>query len=144
MPGHRLTFVERTPAGTSRVVFDGRRTRGRRRFRPLPIRGRHTIEVTVSRGGIPRKRLTVARFKVKPPKLTRVRGLRRKGRTLSWKRQAAADSYVVAIARNGALVLNRTTRRARIRVPRGRLVASVVAMGVDGRTGPLVRKRFRR
>lgn len=143
LPRHHLTFVERAPGGAARVLVRGTRTRGKRFFSPLSVRGRHRIEVTVARKGVPRKRLVVARFSVAPTKLTRVTGLKRKGRTVSWRRQGAAASYAVSVARNGVVIKNTTTRRTRVTVPAGPVTVIVVAIGTDGRFGPAVRKRLR-
>jgi hypothetical protein len=142
---HKLTLVERAGRGQTKVLFDGRRARGRKRFRPLPVRGRHSIEVTVTRKGMPRDRFVATRFRAPaPPRLGRVSGLKRRGARLTWKRHAAAGSYAVAIEQNGSVVSTAATRRTRLRVPAGPITVTVVAMGLDGRAGPALRRTFRR
>jgi hypothetical protein len=146
--GQRLTFVERG-SGTAHVLLTTRRRQGRLTFTPDPAPGRpRRIEVTVSRGGIPRLTRRVARFTApRPVPLRRVAGLRLRGRTLTWTRRPGAASYALAIVSPDGASTSHSTTRPRLRLPfqprRGRVAVRLLALDVDGKPGPQVAKRFR-
>lgn len=144
--GHRLVLNE-LGRGSSRVVLQTGRARGRRTFTPAPGPGRaRRLVATVTRRGLPRFEGTVARFTApRPTKLTRVRGLRRKGATIRWRAQPAAARYALSLLLADGSTRSRMVRRPRTHVGgRGPVVVTVVALSADGRAGPPARATLRR
>ena len=144
LPGQVVTLAEEGAGVPSRVIVRTNRSRGTRRYVPLPVpQRRRTIVATFEQTGVPRARRVVGRYVAPPPpEVRRVRGLsarRRGGRmTVRWRRQAAAIRYdVLVVRRSGARTLRRT-RRARIIVRGAGSVRRVAvrAVGPDGRPGP--------
>jgi hypothetical protein len=144
--GQRLQLVERARAGEANVLVTTRRARGRLRFTPDPALGaRRRIDAIVINAGLPRSTETVARYRVAPPaRPGRVRSIRLRSRTLTWKRDRRAVSYVVAVTLGDGTTSTRTTRRTRLRVPRGVRRVTIVAENAAGRTGPTTTERLPR
>jgi hypothetical protein len=144
--GQRLQLVERARAGEANVLLTTRRTRGRLRFTPDPALGaRRRIDAIVINAGMPRSTETVARYRVAPPaRPGRVRSIRLRSRTLTWKRDRRAVSYVVAVTLGDGTTSTQTTRRTRLRVPRDVRRVSIVAENAAGRTGPATTERLPR
>ena len=66
---------------------------------------------TVAHDGLPRLSRVVARYRAPaPPRLRRVRAIRRRHGVLRWKGQPGADAYAVALAPSGATTITATTR----------------------------------
>ncbi len=96
---------------------------------------------------MPRLTRTVARFTApRPPRVTRVRSLRVRGRMLRWRRQDAAATYALAITAPDGARTSHSTTRARLRLPfrarRGRVSVTIVALTAHDRVGPAVTRRF--
>ena len=65
-------------------------------------------------------RYTVARYRVAPPgRPQRIRAIRLRSRTLTWRRDRNSVSYVVAVTRRDGTTSTHTTRRPRLRVGTG-------------------------
>jgi hypothetical protein len=143
--GQRLQFVERARRGEANVLLTTRRARGRVRFTPDPALGvSRRIEAIVLNGGTPRATETVARYRVAPPaRPGRVRAIRLRSRVLTWRRDRAAVSYVVALTRRDGTTSTQTTRRPRLRVPADVGRATIVAQDALGRTGPATARPLR-
>ena len=90
--GQRLQFVERARAGEANLLLTTRRARGRVKFTPDPALGtRRRIDAIVINAGTPRATETVARYRVAPPaRPGRVRSIRLRSRTLTWRRDRSA------------------------------------------------------
>ncbi len=141
--GQRLQFVERARAGEANLLLTTRRARGRVKFTPDPALGtRRRIDAIVINAGTPRATETVARYRVAPPaRPGRVRSIRLRSRTLTWRRDRSAVEYIVAVARADGTTSTHTTRRARLRVPADVRRVSIVAQNAAGRTGPVATGR---
>jgi hypothetical protein len=144
--GQRLQFVERSRAGEANVLRTTRRARGRSRFTPDPAFGRaRRIEAIVINAGTPRSTQTVARYTVAAPaRPGRIRAIRLRSRTLTWKRQRNAVSYTVAVTRADRTTSTHTTRGPRLRVPADTRRVTIVAQNAAGRTGPATTQRLPR
>lgn len=144
--GQRLQFVERARAGEAHVLATTRRSRGRLRFTPDPAFGkRRRIEAIVLNGATPRATETVARYVVAAPKRPgRVKAIRLRSRTLTWRRDRRAVEYVVAVTLADGTTSTRTTRRTRLRVAAGARRVAIVAANAVGRTGPVATARLPR
>jgi hypothetical protein len=147
IPGQRVEFAERGPAG-ARVIATTAAAHGRRAFRPDPLagRGRREIHALVSQYGLPRRDLVVASYVYDPGRVRSVTGLRLRGARLSWRGQAAAVSYVVALESAGGTTLSRTTAKPALVLPnallRRPLTARVVTLDATGRASRPASKRF--
>ena len=144
--GQRLQFVERARAGQANVLLTTRRARGRLKFAPDPALGaRRRIDAIVINAGTPRATETVARYGVpRPARPGRVRAIRLRSRTLTWRRDRSAVSYIVAVTRADGTTSTRTTRRPRLRVPGDVRRVAIVAQDATGRTGPVTTDRLPR
>jgi hypothetical protein len=146
--GHRLELNE-LGRGSSRVVLATGRSRGRTTLRPAAGPGRaRRLVATVTRGGLARFEGPVARYAAaRPPKLRAVSRLRRTGRLISWRGQAAASRYAVSLLLPDGSTIVRTARKPRTTLPgaarRGTVAITVVPLAADGRTGPPARARLR-
>jgi hypothetical protein len=146
--GHRLVLNE-LGRGSSRVVLRTGRSRGRIKFRPAAGPGRaRRLVATVTRRGLPRFEGPVARYAAaRPPKLRAVSRLRRAGRIVRWRGQAAAPRYAVSLLLPDGATIIRTARKPRTTLPRsarrGTVAVTVVPLAADGRTGPAARARLR-
>lgn len=140
LPGQRVTFVERGPAGAKAIVTTGRRS-GSVRFVPNRAAGsaRRTIEARVTQNALPRRNVTVARYRF-ATSLQRVRGLRRAGARLTWKSQPAAAAYTVVLGQDGGTVTSTTVTRPRLPLApalrRSRLRVAVYPLDAFQRSGP--------
>ncbi len=144
--GQRLQFVERARAGEANELLTTRRARGRLRFTPDPALGsRRRIEAIVINAGTPRATETVARYTVAAPKRpARVRSIRLRSRSLTWRRDRSAVSYIVAVTRADDTTSTQTTRRTRLRVPSDVRRVTIVAENAVGRSGPAATARLPR
>jgi hypothetical protein len=142
--GERVMLVERA-GGANAVVKVGAGRRGRVAFMPQRAgQSRRQIVALVTRGGLPRASTVVARFSASTPvRARRARGLRRRGATVSWRRDPGARSYEVAVTAGRRTVV-RSVQVARLKLPRGmarrRITVAVAPVGYDGRVAPAVRK----
>jgi hypothetical protein len=137
--GRRVTFFERSGAGTRRIAV-ARGSHGRARFHPLAGRTRkRRIVALVEQGGVPQDVRTVARFRAstrRPGRPRRVHVRRRKhGAAVTWRRAAGASRYRVMVRiSDGRRLLFMPRRGHRVVVHgvarRVRVVATV--RGVDG------------
>lgn len=137
VPGQHLELYEQGHGGAGRLLVKTSRTHGRVTFTPRPGLGRkRSILAITVRHGLPRDRRTLAPYGVsdKPP--AKVRGLRRKGRTLSWRASRHAVRYAVAFAQKGGAATSVVTKRHRVRIPKGARSATVVPVDALGRAGP--------
>jgi hypothetical protein len=147
--GQTLTLTELSPRTPARRLVQTRQARGRIRLAPRGPAGTRRIVATVTRDGLPRLTRVAARYRAPaPPRLVRVRALRRRAGVLRWKGQPGADAYAVALARSGATTVTATTRRPRLKLPsaarRGKLTVTIVAVADDNRHGPVITVEFNR
>ncbi|HYH58460.1 MAG TPA: hypothetical protein VD790_04490 [Thermoleophilaceae bacterium] len=131
IPGQQVQFVD-VARGAPSIIATTARARGSRRLNVAP--GRHAIRALVLQNGLPRDSLTVAHYS--GPKLERPAKVKLKGRKLSWRRQPAARSYAVALTTRDGLTASRSTRKPRLRTPKGLILASVVPLDAAGLAGP--------
>jgi hypothetical protein len=133
--GQRLTFVERG-GQSANVLRTTARRRGRLTFTPAPGAGRaRRIEVVVTRGGMPRLDRVLARFTVSEKRLGKVQKPRVRGRILTWRHRPGLR-YQLAIAHRNGAVTTRSVARPRVKLPRGRVRVTIVAVDAAGRVGP--------
>jgi hypothetical protein len=144
--GQRLQFAERARAGEANVLLTTRRARGRLRFTPDPTLGtRRRIDAIVINAGTPRATETVARYRVAAPgRPGRVRSIRLRSRTLTWKRDRRAVGYIVAVTLSDGTTSTDSTRRPWLRVPRDARRVTIVAENAAGRIGPATTERLPR
>jgi hypothetical protein len=149
--GQTVTFAEHG-RGVSRTVATATRS-GSVRFRPADgAGGRRTIDALVEQDGLPRTRITVARF-VAPPraKPAKPRGVKiaggdahaassSRGVTITWRPAKRAVRYgVTAILADGRrLFFLRDADDRVVRIPdaRGRVRVRVVGLRADNGHGP--------
>jgi hypothetical protein len=111
------------------------------RFVPNRAAGsaRRTIEARVTQNALPRRNVTVARYRF-ATSLQRVRGLRRAGARLTWKSQPAAAAYTVVLGQDGGTVTSTTVTRPRLPLARAlrrsRLRVAVYPLDAFQRSGP--------
>jgi len=148
LPGHQLTLTELGTGTPARTLVRTRRASGRIAFATKGAAGPRRIVATVAHSGLPRTTRVVARYRSPaPPRLGRVTAIRRRGATLSWKRQAGADAYAVALTPTGGTTITATVRVARLKLPkaarRGTLAVTILAISNDDRHGPVASVRLK-
>jgi hypothetical protein len=148
LPGHTLTLTELGTKTPARTLVRTSRARGRIAFATKGAAGPRRIVATVSHAGLPRTTRVVARFRSPaPPRLRRVTTIRRRGATLSWKAQAGADTYAVAVTPPGGTTITASVRAPRLKLPkaarRGPLAVTIVAISDDDRHGPVASLRLK-
>lgn len=118
IPGQQVTFAEVGPQVT-RTLISTNRARGQFRFVPESRSARtRQIVAFVTENGLQRDRFVVAHFTAPAlPPLLRVRQIRLRAHTLSWRREAAATSYSITVVGRGT-PLATYTHRDRLRIPR--------------------------
>jgi hypothetical protein len=147
--GQSLTLTELGSRAPARLLVRTRRARGRVALVPRGAAGTRRILATVTHAGLPRLNRVVARYRAPaPPRLRRVRAIRRHHGVLSWKGQPGADAYAVALAPSGGTTFTATTRRPRLKLPararHGRLGVTIVAVADGNRHGPVATVRLKR
>jgi hypothetical protein len=146
IPGQTVTFVERG-SRTLRTLGSSTRASGALRFSPDPVAGRRrTVEAVFSQAGAPRATLVAARYTAPPPpRLGRVRRVKLRRGTLTWRRQRAAASYSVAVRLRDGRTLSFEPKAPRVKVGRkvrGRVRATITPLGRDGSPGPAASLRL--
>jgi hypothetical protein len=146
--GQRVTFEEHG-RGVSRTVAGATRS-GRVRFRPADGRGgRRAIVALVEQDGLPRRRITVARFTAPPRSRPAKSGgvsiggagarVARAGRIVRWRAAKRAVRYGVTVElRDGRrLFFLRDADHRAVRIPDGRIASvRVVGLRSDNTHGP--------
>jgi hypothetical protein len=151
--GQRVTFEEHG-RGVSRTIARATRS-GRVSFRPADGHGgRRTIVALVEQDGLPRKRMTVARFtaprwarpgaprgvKVKLPALASAAAVKARGATITWRPAKGAQRYGVRVAledgRRLFFLRDADDRAVRIPDARGVVAVRVVGLRTDNVAGP--------
>jgi len=151
--GLRVVFYERALGGLTRITAT-RGGHGSKRFLPATGRGRRRQVVAVAmQDGLPRDRITVARFAARTPRPGRPRRarIRRRGAAVvvRFKRASGAVRHAVMVrVSDGRRLLYLPRRRHRVLVggvPR-RMRVSVSVRGLDaaGRSGPARQARLPR
>ena len=144
--GQAVTFIEHAPGG-DRVIGTTTATHGTLRFTPSEASGsRRTIVARITRAGVPRPGLTVARFEAPPTRLDRPTRLRVRiagGRArVSWGPAALAQRYSLRadLSDGRHLMLLTPSARRRVTIPdvatATRLVVHVRGLRGLGTTGP--------
>ena len=139
--GQAVTFIEHAPGG-DRVLGTATAARGTLRFTPSQASGsRRTIVARITRAGVPRPDLTVARFTAPPTRIGRPARLRVRiggGRArVSWGPAALAQRYSVRadLSDGRHLVLLTPGARRRVTIS-GVAPATRVVVRVRGLRGP--------
>jgi hypothetical protein len=151
--GQRVTFEERG-RGVSRTLATATRS-GRMTFRPAAgPGGTRRIVALVEQDGLPRKRMTVARFtaprwarpgaprgvKVKLPALASAAAVKARGATITWRPAKGAQRYGVRVAledgRRLFFLRDADDRVVRIPDARGVVAVRVVGLRTDNVAGP--------
>ena len=139
--GHKLTFVERGRGGSAHRLTTTTKARGRLQFAPSPLvtGTRRRIEAIVTRHGLTRTTRVVAKFTAKVALPGRARGIRRRGKQLTWRPVGRATSYAIALRLADGRTVSFTTRGPRLTLPRkarkGNLRVTIVAIDAATRPG---------
>jgi len=147
--GQRVSFEEHG-RGVSRTIAKATRS-GKRRFRPADgAGGRRTITALIEQDGLPRRRVTVARFTAPPrarpgrPRGVKLGGRARiaaaRGATITWRPAARAVRYgVTVVLEDGRrLFFLRDANDRVVRIPDGRPIeVRVVGLRADNSAGPV-------
>jgi hypothetical protein len=146
--GQRVTFEEHG-RGVSRTIARATRS-GRVKFRPADGRGgRRTIVALVEQDGLPRRRITVARFTAPPRRLPAKPGAvkigggaqiaRARGVAITWRPAKRAVRYGVTVKLQDGrrLFFLRDANDRVVRIPDGRIESvRVVGLRSDNTHGP--------
>ena len=144
VPGQRIELVERSSGQATTVQHATAKSHGTVHFTPTdPLATRGSIEAVIFRNGLPRARLTVARYQVKPPaRPARVSHLTAKrttaGLNITWRKVTRAREYIVTVSDGTTPLTRALTKRTALTFtdpPTTALTVTVQARDASQRPG---------